>query len=544
MGPQRPTLGLGLQPLIQSLRATDGASSLLGIVEPWEVWWTRNRDMYLSFKEDVQWEKIVADSNGTMALTIYPIYDELVKVLGKALYEQDLYIALRAAIALGKAGSAYNFTALDILKKANDNDKRFFVRNNELFGLGLSGDISTAKVIKEVLQKKNEGGSLGVLRRSYAALASGYIANDPEIPKILKNILYDNDYLEVKCCACLSLGNLKDTSAVLLLSKILNLLEGGGKEQPVLRAYAALGLGRIGTKEALDVLKKSTPATEKEADVNSAVVVALGMIGEPAAKDSIISFLTDKRNPKVCGLAAIALAQIRDAKSYELISEALQKNESNDADGLMLIALGLTGDERAKADLRKVLEGKESRDLLKAASAIGLGLLKDNRAVPIITRMLSDDKQLNNVILAPYLIISLGMIQDQRGIDVLQKIWNKMESDNSLLPYHTNVAVALTMLGKKKYVILPKLIQQAGQSKNLVLRLYALHTLGLLGDRESAQIFIEAYKDSNTYVRYATLTGIGFLMDKSNLNPINKVTANSVDISMDITDHILLIPVW
>ena len=119
-----------------------------------------------------------------------------------------------------------------------------------------------------------------------------------------------------------------------------------------------------------------------------------------------------------------------------------------------------------------------------------------------------------------------------------------MESDSSLLPYHTNVAVAVTMLGKKKYGILPKLIQQAKQTKNLVLRLYALHTLGLLGDRESAQTFIEAYKDSNTYVRYATLTGIGFLMDKSNLNPINKVTANSVDIPMDVMDHILLIPVW
>jgi len=546
---QRPSLGLGLQPLIQ------GSQAFLGSVEPWEVWWTRNRDKYLSFREDIQWIKTV-DEAGTKSVTVYPIYEELIKVLSDALSDKNPYLAFRATIALGKTKDiqiSNNINIFDILKKTYDNDKRFSVRNNALLALGLSGDSSSAKIIKEVLQNEKP---TPALTRSYAALGAGYIASDSEIFKILKDIISDSrDDTEVRSCACLSLGNLKDVSAVPILGKLLN-GTGGRKEQWLVRAYAALGLGRIGTKEAMDELKKSTLTSEKESDVRAAVVIGLGMTGLSEAKEFIIPFLSDKRDPKICGLAAISLAQIKDTKSYELISEALQKNKSNDADGLMLIALGLTGQDKAKTDLRKILEDKKSRGLLQAAAAIGLGLLKDTEAVPIIVNILNDEKQLKDVIVAPYLILSLGMIpvrpgvtggQDQKGVEVLQKIWDKIESNSPLLPYHTNVAVALTMLGKRKEVVLPKLIQQANQTKNPLLRSYALHTIGLVGDRESSQVFVEAYKDNNTSVRFETIAGIGFLLDKNKINPLSKIAADNIDTSTLIMDHILVylpIPVW
>ncbi|MFH1231461.1 MAG: HEAT repeat domain-containing protein [Planctomycetota bacterium] len=545
----RPSLGLGLQPFIQSLQAS-AASSLLGVVEPWEVWWTRNRDKYLSFREDIQWVKIVNNS-GSQSIKVYPIYPELIKVLSDALADKNPYIAFRAAIALGKAIDVKNSVSVNVietLKKANETETRYFVRNNILLGSSLSGDNSFVALMKQVAQDKTTPS----LRRSYAILAMGNITDDPELPKIMKSILSDQDNTEVKSCACLSLGNLKDASAVPILGKLLN-GSNGRKEHSVVRAYAALGLGRIGTKEALNELKKSTPASERDTNVLSAVVIALGLTGSPDAKDSILPFLTYKKDAILRGLATISLAQTKDAKSYDLISEAFRQNKSNDADALMLLALGLTGDERAKTDLRKILEDKKTRILLKAASAIGLGLLKDSESVPIIGNMLNDDKQLNNVVIAPYLIISLGMIsaeggptgQDStKGVEVLQKIWDKIETNRFLYPYHTNVAVALTMLGKKKDVILPKLVRQANQTKNPLLRSYALHTLGLLGDRESAKAFVDAYKDNDTFVRCEAIDAIGFLLDKNKMNPLNKITADNIDISTLIMDHILPIPVW
>ncbi|MFH0887801.1 MAG: HEAT repeat domain-containing protein [Planctomycetota bacterium] len=535
----RPQLGIGLQPLMQSLQASS-ASSLLGVVESWEVWWTRNRDKYLSFREDVQWVKTVNDS-GSQSVTVYPIYHELIEVLSDALVDKNPFIAFRAAIALGKAIDAKNPVSIKVseaLKKANKAETRYFVNNNILLGSSLAGDNSFVDIMKEVAQDK----TAPPLRRCYSILAMGNIIDDPELLKIMKKILTEQDNTEVKSCACLSLGNLKDVSAVSILGKLLNGSDGR-KEQQVLRAYAALGLGRIGTKEAVNELKRSTPASERDTDVLSAVVIALGLTGSPDAKDSILPFLAHK-NAALRGLAAISLAQTKDVKSYDLISEALQKNSSNENDGLMLIALGLTGNEKAKADLRKRLENKKSRSLLKAAAAIGLGLLKDSEAVPIIVDMLYTKESFNNVVLAPYLIMSLGMIQDPKGVEVLQKIWDKIETNSSLYPYNTNVAVALTMLGRKKDVILPKLIQQANQTKDPALRSYALHTLGLLGDRESAKAFVDAFKDNDIFVRCEAIGAIGFLLDKNKMNPLNKVTADSIDIPMLIMDHILPIPVW
>ena len=531
-GPTRPSLGIGLQPLIQSL------GGLANVVEPWEAWWSRNRDRFLSFRDNIEWMKIV-DEGGTQSVSIYPIYEELFKVLEESLYDKDQYLAFRSAIALGKAQdsqnpSASSLLAIEILKKANDKETRFFIRNNVLLGLGLTGDGSSSAIIKDVFKSKEP-----FLRRAYAGLALGFIQNDPEILTLIKDVISEKDDIEVKATGCISLGNLKDNTSVSLLGKILNSQEGVKKEPGVLRAFAALGLGRIGTPEALGELKKITPVSEKEVDVRSAVVIALGLTGLPEANEPLVQFIQDKNN-NIKGLAVIALAQLKDSKAYEIISEALKKNRSQESDGAMVLALGLSGDEKAKPDLRKILEDKKSRLLLKSAAAIGLGLLKDTEATPIIVNILN--KQQNDVILTPYLILSLGMIGDQKGTEVLQKIWNKTDKNLTQSAY-TNLAVALTMLGKRDEV--KTRLNEHINSKDETLVSYALHTLGLIGNKESAQIIVNTYKNKdNPDVRRSAVVAIGFLLDKEKVNPLNKVTADNIDIQMQIMNHILPIPVW
>jgi len=543
------------------------AQSLLGVAEPWEVWWTRNRDKYLAFRAPIEWANIV-DQGGTKSFSISPIYDELINVLSDGVSDKDTYVAFRAAIALGKAQDSQNPTvsspkAIEVLKKANETETRYFVRNNVLLGWALTSDPAVVPIIKDVLQSKDPA-----LRRSYAALALGYASNNTEAAKILMDVLTaDKEDREVKSSTCLSLGNLKDVSAAPILGKILT-GDGGKKEQGMIRAYAALGLGRIGTKEALDELKKIAPRSEKESDVRGAVVTALGMTGLPEAKDAILTFLEDK-SFTVRGMACIALAQIKDANAYETISGMLQKNRSNDSDGLILLALGLTGNEKAKADLRKILaDSKKSRALLRAAASIGLGLLKDTEALPVIVNILKDEKQHNDTILTPYLILTLAMINDQRKeeevmernaddseithqkelsdlekqqIEILQKIWSKTDKNLSITAY-TNLAIALMKLTSRTKMIAE--VMKHLESKNTILQRYALHTLGLISNKESAKVFVNSYKDNNPEVRKATIDGIGFLMDKQPINPINKVTADNIDSTLEIMNHLLPIPVW
>ncbi|MDI6787608.1 MAG: HEAT repeat domain-containing protein, partial [Planctomycetota bacterium] len=126
-------------------------------------------------------------------------------------------------------------------------------------------------------------------------------------------------------------------------------------------------------------------------------------------------------------------------------------------------------------------------------------------------------------------------------VEILQKIWSKADKNLAMTAY-TNLSLALTMLGKRKEVLAK--LQEHIKSKDIYLRAYALHTLGLVGDRASAKAFVESAKDNNREVRKSVITGIGFLMDKNAINPLNKVTADNIDIQISIIDHILPIPVW
>ncbi len=435
-----------------------------------------------------------------------------------------------------RISQTFSKKAVDIIKKAHEEETRFFVRNNILLGLGLTTDPSCIDIISEVITDKKEA----ALRRCYATIGAGFI-NDQRLSDILKKIVTDKDDKEVKASACIALGNLKDKTAIPILGKILNTPQGVKKELPQIRAFAALGLGRIGGKEALAELKKCTPASEREIMVRSAVAVALGTTGVPEAKEPILIYLRD-RHPTIKGLAALSLGLIKAPKTYEIITAAYKKNRLNAPQGLMLLGLALSENDKAKADLRKILENKKSRALLKSSAAIGLGLMKDTKAVPIIIKMLENEKQQRDVILTPYLILSLGMIQDAKGAEILEKIWAKADKDLTIVAY-SNLAVALTMLGKRKEVLEQLATHTAGKDNQI--SSYALHTLGLVGDRESAKIFVETYRSNDNFdVRRAVVDGIGFLLNKNSINPLERVTGNNIDMQLIIMDHILPIPVW
>jgi HEAT repeat protein len=107
---------------------------------------------------------------------------------------------------------------------------------------------------------------------------------------------------------------------------------------------------------------------------------------------------------------------------------------------------------------------------------------------------------------------------------------------------YTNLAIAMMKLTSREKMA-GELMKHCG-SKDATLRTYALRTLGLIGNKESAKAFVESYKDNNPEVRKATVTSIGFLMDKQPVNPIDRITADNIDLNLEIMNHLLPIPVW
>ncbi|MBI4713289.1 MAG: HEAT repeat domain-containing protein, partial [Planctomycetes bacterium] len=299
----------------------------------------------------------------------------------------------------------------------------------------------------------------------------------------------------------------------------------------------------------------------------------------------LLPFLKDKE-PTVRGLAAIGLAQITarsDDKTkdtvYEEFTRALEENKGNDAAGLITLAMGLLGNAKAKPELRKTIETKENKPLAKSVAALAMGLLKDTEAAPLIIDVLKNEPA--NPLLAPYLILALGMIPDAPAgqakpspvgqseeattngnnkpatvsvkaeatkdishVDALKELWAKADKNVSGAAY-TNIAVALTMLGKGDEVVIPQLIKHAARDTDPILRTYALHTIGLVGNREAAELFITGYNDEKDgNVRNASVNGIGFLLDKNPAPLLTKWTGDSVDIFTLIIDHLIPIQPW
>ncbi|MEW6026916.1 MAG: HEAT repeat domain-containing protein [Planctomycetota bacterium] len=523
----RPPLDFGLQPRIQAM--TQGTTNFLGYVEPWEVWWTRNRFNYLKFRKTIEFIQKSNDGYVNVAKE----YDDIFNLFNKALQDKDLYVRVAAAQGLSKMGDQ---KVNAVLKKAFYNESQLYVENNIVFAMGLMGDATNAVILKEIAVNKQET----EINRAYATLGLGYVRNNPEVVKALKDIAGSQDKPEVVASAALSLGNLKEVSAVPVLAKLIQsgVLYHGEKHDRKVRCYAALGLGRIGTKDAVNELKKSLE--DKDKDVQECVAIALGATKLPEALNPLIQLLSS-RDVSVRGFAAVSLSQIPDKAVYPALLAAYINAKDPQVDGMIVLAMGLSGDKRAVPELQKILNTKNKRPLLKGASAIALGLLKDTSSVQVISDLLEKS---NDPVLSAHLTLALGMIGDVKAVEVIKKKWEEVGKTSNIA--YTNMAVALTMLGAGEDAVLPVIRKHLDRKEMTALRQHALHSAGLVGNKEIIGEIAKLYdEETNPQVRNYIITSLGFLVDVNETPLLTKVTAdNDYNVFMWIMEHLLPLPLW
>ncbi len=137
-----------------------------------------------------------------------------------------------------------------------------------------------------------------------------------------------------------------------LRSELVKTFEGAKSDDPRVREYLALVLGRLKEKSAVPAL--SDAAHDESADVKIYSLWALGNIEDPAGGPAALSALSDS-DPQVQIIAVGALSAMRYGP--------------------------------AKGTLENYLESSNSD--LKYDSAVALARLKDDKAVPILLDMLS-----------------------------------------------------------------------------------------------------------------------------------------------------------
>jgi HEAT repeat protein len=235
------------------------------------------------------------------------------------------------------------------------------------------------------------------------------------------------------------------------------------------------------------------------------------------------------------------------------LMEAYRRTKNIEPEGMIVLALGLLGDERAEPFIRNLLVNRRTRLTLKGATALSLGLLKDTDALDDLLALAQ--KQQDEPLIIPHITLALGMLGktavspadrgNEKSVEMLVKLWDKAQKNIFGVAY-TNIAVALTMLGKRDEIVLPRLKKDCAKDADIAIRPFALHTLGLVGTREMAQIFIDLYEnETNDNIRNAVVYSIGFFMDKSPAPQVTRIMAdNNHSLFTWVVQHLLPMPQW
>lgn len=144
----------------------------------------------------------------------------------------------------------------------------------------------------------------------------------------------------VRSSAVFTMGFLKEPLSVNLLSNILL-----NDEDVQVRKYAALSLGNIMDKESSSLEPLIRTLTDENEIIREAAVTALGWTRNSISTKALIESLKDKK-AKVRAASAISLSLIQDQSAFEPLLEALDDN-NYEVISSVSIALGRFKDRRA-----------------------------------------------------------------------------------------------------------------------------------------------------------------------------------------------------
>jgi HEAT repeat protein len=197
--------------------------------------------------------------------------------------------------------------------------------------------------------------------RSFAALGLGLAAMNlnetvkaPIAEVVRQTLAKATGDVEQRGAMCIALGLLKDIQAAPLLQ---TLLQDKGID-PKLRGTAALGLGLIGDRGAIEVVR-GVLKEKQDRDLRVDAAIAAGLLRDNQAVDTMVEILKDPKSSQfVLGSVATALGQI--------------------------------GDQRAVEPLASILKDDKYPDLTRALSCVALGQIGDKNDISVLSRLSKD----------------------------------------------------------------------------------------------------------------------------------------------------------
>jgi HEAT repeat protein len=482
----------------------------------WKQWWEMNKWRF-TWTPQRSGAVTGGGENETLA--------DLVSFLEKQLDHSYFDVRSAAVIALGKAGAAASAEKIRPLLR----DSSPVVVESAILALGMVQDQRSVPDLLSIFQDSKRPNRF----RVHAAVALGLIGDNATAKFLQGMVSRIRQPDEVRAAAMLALALQKnEASAPVFVAQI-----GADRVKRHVKAMAATALGKLGlqkfmfgrkTVRTVPYLAHLLQTRRKDHGLRQSSAMAIAALGPKSEMDhkkllrALTEGFTDKdsnvRNLVLMAVAEIAYEGKAVGTARRIIHTVLAKEKNQTARGFACLAAGLAGDRESVPRLRQILT-KGSSPELRAAAAVGLGLLKDFSATPTFLGILG--KKGGETTLKGYCCTALGIMgieKNKEALPVLKKVLSE-EADPEL---RAAAAMALTRLNDRGAL---DIVLEALTEKNQYFRMSAVMAVGRFRDLRGVGPLIRLYEsgEANDELKAIVCVALGNIAETSEIPVFRRI---------------------
>jgi len=231
----------------------------------------------------------------------------------------------------------------------------------------------------------------------------------------------------------------------------------------------------------------------------------------------------------VKGFSLLGLAQLSaklpagDADKVairEFMRRAVQKESDVIVKGFAVLSVGLSRDVEAGDLLMELFNGNEDPDV-RAAAAVGLGIIKHAKAIPYLAQEITKPRDGGDA--RGFSCVALGMIGDVAAADYLMAVLKDVN-----VPYLIwSASTGLAILGHKAAI--PE-IQKKLDDKNRITREMAIRSMQYFRDDATISPLLDQFKkEKDDTIRAMIIVSLGVVADTSKEVPVLRKCGRDVN---------------
>ncbi|HFE64868.1 MAG TPA: alpha/beta fold hydrolase, partial [Caldithrix sp.] len=358
----------------------------------------------------------------------------------------------------------------------------------------------------------------------------GFIKHEKiEFDRLITNLKSDD--INIAAYSALTLGDTKKDEAI---EPLIDLLD---HEKSYVRVCAQIALRKLGENMVELFIRKFS---DKKEPVQSrvALITALGNIWNKRAVMPLINAINDS-DQSVRSAAIYSLGNIKDKRAVEPLIVAIN-DSSQSVRERAIEALGKLGDKRAFEPIIAVID--DENEYVRDEAVMALGKFKDQRLIEALVSRLKDDGVIEDVGLhaaealaaigepavRPLMnalndsaalarenaCIGLGILKDPRAIDILI---HALQDEDSGVRYEASRALA--KIGEP--AVEPLIAALKSENENA--RMGAAKALGAIKNPRAVNPLTDLLKDNKRRVKREAMRALGKLQSAEAVKPLAEI---------------------